>query len=44
MLTKGVLFSKSVSGTEMCFIVKNLGRDSNISVWKGVHVFLERRV
>ena len=30
--TKGVLFS--VSGTKVCFIVKNLGRDSNILVWK----------
>ena len=29
--TKGSYF-QSLSGTEVCFIVKNLGRDSNIPV------------
>ena len=37
---RGLIFR--VSGTVVCFIVKNLGRDSNIPVWKGVHVCLER--
>ena len=32
--TKGVLFAESV-WNGMCFIVKYLGRDSNITVWKG---------
>ena len=39
--TKGFFF-QSRSGIGVCFIVNNLGRDSNIPVWKGVHVCLER--
>ena len=40
VLTKGVLFSESF-WNGVCFIVNNLGKDSNIPVWKGVHVCLE---
>ena len=39
-VTNGVLVSESVWNV-VCFIVANLGRDSNIHVWKGVHVYLE---
>ena len=42
-LTVRVLFSE-LSGTEVRgwgVIVKNLERDSNMPVWKGVHVRLE---
>ena len=43
VLTVRVLFSE-LSGTEVRgwgVIVKNLERDSNMPVWKGVHVRLE---
>ena len=42
--TKGVLFSVCLE-RGLCFIVKkNLGSYSNIPVWKGVLVLLERGV
>ena len=49
VLTNGVLLSESVwsgrgGGGRGCFVVKYLGKDSNITVWKGVHACLERGV
>ena len=41
MLTKGVLFPESVWNGGV-FYCKILGRDSNIPIWKGVYVRLER--
>ena len=40
---RGLIFKICLKrGWRGCFIVKNLGGNSNMPVWKGVHVCLER--
>ena len=34
-------YLKSLSGTGVCFIIKFMGRSSNIPVWRGFHAWLE---
>ena len=35
-------YSQNMSGTEICFIPINLGKDSNMLLWKRVHAFMEK--